>query len=479
MKNEIMLITYPDSLGKNLNELDYVLEKYFRDAIKGVHILPFYPSSADRGFAPTTYSEVDKKFGNWNDLLKISDNFILMYDIMLNHISKSSKYFSDFIKNKNKSEFYDYFIKYSEFWPNGEPTQEQIDLIYKRKPRAPYINVEFKDGSKDKVWCTFAEEQVDLDITKEATREFIKESIIGLCKNGAKIIRIDAFAYVTKKVDTNCFFVEPDTWEILEYVNNIAIGSGAIILPEIHEHYLIQLKLAERGYYVYDFALPMLVLHALYSNNKENLINWMKIAPKNQFTTLDTHDGIGVVDVKDLMSDEDVEFTKESLYLKGGSAKKIYSSEKYNNLDIYQINCTYYSALGDNDKAYLLSRAIQFFSPGIPQVYYVGLMAGKNDIELLEKTKMGRNINRHFYNLNEIENEIKRPVIQSLLKLMKFRNDYKVFDGEMEIVDTNSKNDLIVKWFDENNYAILEANLKTYDFKIKYFEGNLEKVLAL
>jgi len=464
MKNEIMLITYPDSLGKNLNELDYVLEKYFRDAIKGVHILPFYPSSADRGFAPTTYSEVDKKFGNWNDLLKISDNFILMYDIMLNHISKSSKYFSDFIKNKNKSEFYDYFIKYSEFWPNGEPTQEQINLIYKRKPRAPYIDVEFDDGSKDKIWCTFDEEQVDLDITKEATREFIKESIIGLIKNGAKIIRIDAFAYVTKKVDTNCFFVEPDTWEILEYVNNIAIGSGAIILPEIHEHYLIQLKLAERGYYVYDFALPMLVLHALYSNNKENLINWMKIAPKNQFTTLDTHDGIGVVDVKDLMSDEDVEFTKESLYLKGGSAKKIYSSEKYNNLDIYQINCTYYSALGDNDKAYLLSRAIQFFSPGIPQVYYVGLMAGKNDIELLEKTKMGRNINRHFYNLNEIENEIKRPVIQSLLKLMKFRNDYKVFDGEMEIVDTNSKNDLIVKWFDENNYAILEANLKTYDF---------------
>ncbi|MDM8533787.1 sucrose phosphorylase [Clostridiaceae bacterium HSG29] len=479
MKNEVMLITYPDSLGKNLSELEYVLENYFKDAVKGVHVLPFYPSSADRGFAPKTYDKVDKKFGNWNDLLRISDNHTLMYDIMLNHISKSSEYFYDFIKNKDQSEFYDYFIKYSEFWPNGEPTQEQIDLIYKRKPRAPYIDVEFDDGTKEKIWCTFDEEQVDLDITKEATREFIKESIVGLCKNGAKIIRIDAFAYVTKKVDTNCFFVEPDTWEILDYVNDIAKDNGAVILPEIHEHYSIQLKLAKKGYYIYDFALPMLVLHALYSNNKENLVNWMKIAPKNQFTTLDTHDGIGVVDVKDLMSDKDVEFTKEALYSKGGSAKKIYSSEKYKNLDIYQINCTYYSALGDNDKAYLLSRAIQFFSPGIPQVYYVGLMAGKNDIELLEKTKMGRNINRHFYSLNEIENEIERPVIQSLLKLMKFRNEFKVFDGEMEIVDSNSKNELIVKWTNGEQYAILEADLETYDFEIKYFKNNSEKILML
>ncbi|MEA1974693.1 MAG: sucrose phosphorylase, partial [Bacillota bacterium] len=414
MKNEIMLITYANSLGENLKDLDYILENYLKNIIKGVHILPFYPSSADRGFAPLTYEEVDAEFGRWKDLMKISKNNTLMYDFMLNHISKSSKYFNDFLDKKEESMYYDFFIKYSDFWPNGEPTKSQVDKIYKRKPRAPYIDVEFNDGSKEKIWCTFDEEQVDLDITKDSTRLFIKDSIENLCDRGAKIIRIDAFAYVTKKIDTNCFFVEPDTWEILDFVKKVANNKGAIILPEIHEHYSIQLKLANKGYYVYDFALPMLVLHALYSGKKSNLINWLKIAPKKQFTTLDTHDGIGVVDVKDLMTEKEVDFTREALYSQGGSAKKVYSSEKYNNLDIYQINCTYYSALGNNDKAYLLSRAIQFFSPGIPQVYYVGLLAGKNDIELLEKTKMGRNINRHYYTLDEIDKEISRPVVKNL-----------------------------------------------------------------
>ena len=479
MKNEIMLITYANSLGKNLKDLDYILENHLESVIKGVHILPFYPSSADRGFAPLTYEEVDSEFGGWNDLIKISKNNTLMYDFMLNHISKSSKYFSDFLNKKEESSYYDFFIKYSDFWPNGEPTESQVDKIYKRKPRAPYIDVEFKDGSKEKIWCTFDEEQVDLDITKDSTRLFIKDSIENLCDRGAKIIRIDAFAYVTKKVGTNCFFVEPDTWEILDFVKKVANDKGAIVLPEIHEHYSIQLKLASKGYYVYDFALPMLVLHALYSGKKSNLINWLEIAPKKQFTTLDTHDGIGVVDVKDLMTEKEVDFTREALYSQGGSAKKVYSSEKYNNLDIYQINCTYYSALGNNDKAYLLSRAIQFFSPGIPQVYYVGLLAGKNDIELLEKTKMGRNINRHYYTLDEIGKEVNRPIVKKLFSLMKFRNEYKVFDGNMEILDTEDENNLKIKWSDNDKYAVLDADLKTFKFDIRYFDDNLEKELNL
>ncbi len=146
----------------------------------------------------------------------------------------------------------------------------------------------------------------------------------------------------------------------------------------------------------------MLVLHALYSGHVNRLVHWMEICPRKQFTTLDTHDGIGVVDVKDLLTDEETEETREAL-CKGANVKKIYSTEAYNNLDIYQINCTYYSALGNNDQAYLLARVLQCFAPGIPQIYYVGLLAGENDIELLESSKEGRNINRHYYDLEEIE----------------------------------------------------------------------------
>jgi len=179
------------------------------------------------------------------------------------------------------------------------------------------------------------------------------------------------------------------------------------------------------------------------------------------------------------MSDKEVEFTREALYSQGANVKKVYSSEKYNNLDIYQINCTYYSALGNKDQAYLLARAIQFFAPGIPQVYYVGLLAGENDIELLEETKQGRNINRHFYDLEEIEEETKRPVVQSLFKLMKFRNDYNVFNGQMTIAETEFPNMLEIKWSLGDKYAILKADLAVHDFEILYFEEGQEKKLNL
>lgn len=150
IKNEIMLITYADSLGKNLQETAELLSRHFNGIVGGVHILPFYPSSADRGFAPLTYEEVDPEFGTWDDVAKIESGFYLMYDFMINHISRSSAYFKDFQQNKDASPYRDLFIRYKDFWPGGEPTQEDVDAIYKRKPRAPYIDVTFADGTTEK-----------------------------------------------------------------------------------------------------------------------------------------------------------------------------------------------------------------------------------------------------------------------------------------------------------------------------------------
>ncbi len=474
--NKIILITYADSLGCNLNELESIVDEHFKNAIGGIHILPFYPSSADRGFAPITYEEVDPKFGKWDDLISLSTKYYLMYDFMINHISRSSEYFIDYIQKGQKSRYADLFIKYSEFWPNGSPTKNQADLIYKRKPRLPYIDVEFKDGKEEKIWCTFDEEQIDLNVSKTDTLNFIKKSLVHLSKMGASIIRLDAFAYAIKKLGTNCFFIEPEVWDLLQYCNNIVEDRNVMILPEIHEHYSIQKKISEKGYYVYDFALPMLMLHALYTCRVDRLIHWFNICPRNQFTTLDTHDGIGIVDVKDLLTDEEINETKEQLYSKGANVKKIYSSATYNNLDIYQVNCTYYSALGDNDQAYLLARAIQFFAPGIPQVYYVGLLAGANDIDLLEKTKNGRDINRHYYTISEINKELKRPVVKALIQLMEFRNQYPAFNGEIEICAINNRNTLNIEWTKDQHKATLKAELLLHEFCIKYVneEGEIE-----
>lgn len=238
-------------------------------------------------------------------------------------------------------------------------------------------------------------------------------------------------------------------------------------MPEIHEHYTIPMKISDQGFWVYDFALPVLTLHALYNHDGQYLKHWLEMCPMKQFTTLDTHDGIGIVDVKDLLPDEEIEKVKEQMYSQGANVKKIYSSEAYHNLDIYQVNTTYYSALGNNDKAYLLARAIQFFAPGIPQVYYVGMLAGSNDIALMEQTKNGRDINRHYYAKEEVAKEQERPVVQELKKLMTLRNTHLAFslDGTIQV---NSANDLltITRTFG-NDSITLHANLRTYDYTIE------------
>jgi len=291
-----------------------------------------------------------------------------------------------------------------------------------------------------------------------------------LVKHQMSIIRLDAFAYSIKKPGSNCFFVEPEIWNLLNIVKDILTPYGAMMLPEIHEHYSIQMKLAEKGYWVYDFALPMLVLNALYVGKSTFLKNWLKICPRNQFTTLDTHDGIGVVDVNGLLNDDEIEKTKELLFKKGANVKKIYNTEAYNNLDVYQINCTYYSALGNNDQMYLLARAIQFFAPGIPQIYYVGLLAGENDIELMEKTKQGRDINRHYYTVEEVEQNMNRGVVQSLKELMKFRNSYPAFNGEC-IVSETPENTLEIHRCYQGYEAVLTANVETHSFSIQYMDN--------
>ncbi|MDD3819442.1 MAG: alpha-amylase family glycosyl hydrolase, partial [Actinomycetota bacterium] len=195
IKNEIVLITYPDSMGKNIKELTDILEVHFKDAIGGIHILPFFPSTGDRGFAPLTYKEVDKKFGSWEDIENLGKKYYLIYDFMINHISRSSEYFKDFIKNKDSSRYADMFIRYSDFWPEGKPAKEDIELIYKRKPEPPCIEVKFDDGTTEKIWSTFGEEQVDLNVKAEVTREFIKDSLTYLAAKGASVIRLDAFGY--------------------------------------------------------------------------------------------------------------------------------------------------------------------------------------------------------------------------------------------------------------------------------------------
>ena len=469
LKNAVQLIVYPDSLGSDLVELHYVLRRYLSDAIGGVHLLPFYPSSADRGFAPLTYDTVDPAFGSWHDVNLIGREFDLIIDFMVNHISRQSVYFQDYMEKGPESEFADMFLTFNKLSPNGEISEADLAKVYTRKPRPPYTILHRADGSKEKIWCTFDYEQIDLDWQARKTHDVMRRYLIQLSRTPAKMIRMDAFAYCTFEIGTNCFFLEPQVWELLSWLEDYVSPFGVEILPEVHEHFRYHQKISEHGYWTYDFSLPMLVLNTLYHRTSRVLKQWLAICPRRQITTLDSHDGIGVVDVQDLISPEDIQRTLDDLDQKGSNTRKIFSGPEYDNLDIYQVNCTYYSALGCNDDAYIAARAIQFFTPGIPQVYYVGLLAGENDIDLVQQTKNGRDINRHNYTLDEVHREIRKPVVQRLLRLMAFRCRCRCFDGEFAIEDAPD-DQLRLSWAQLPHQAELHVDLTTYATRIVYYD---------
>ncbi|MCV3297162.1 MAG: sucrose phosphorylase [Oenococcus sp.] len=470
VQNKAMLITYADSMGRNIKELQEVLTTYIGDAIGGIHLLPFCPSTGDRGFAPSDYTRVDSAFGDWRDVQALGKKYYLMFDFMINHISRESVMYQDFKAKKDASVYRDFFIRWEKFWPQGRPTQADIDLIYKRKDRAPIQEITFADGSQEHLWNTFGDEQIDINVNADSAKKFIKETLLEMVHHGADLIRLDAFAYAIKKIDTNDFFVEPEIWQLLDSVRDILTPLQAEILPEIHEHYTIPAKINAHGYFTYDFVLPLVTLYTLYSGKTAQLAKWLKMSPKRQFTTLDTHDGIGVVDARDILTDDEITYTSSELYKVGANVKKTYSSAAYNNLDIYQINSTYYSSLGNDDKAYLLARIFQIFAPGIPQIYYVGLLAGANDLDLLERTKEGRNINRHYYSQDEVAKEVQRPVVKKLLELLSWRNQFAAFDLDGEItVQTEGEQTIRVKRTstDGRDTAILQANAADKTFTIK------------
>ena len=477
VKNKVQLITYADSLGGDLKTLDNVLTKYFPNKFKGgIHILPPFPSSGDRGFAPLTYLEIEPQFGTWDDIRKIGEKHDVLLDLMVNHISKNSVFFQDFLKHGKESKYADLFITLDKLWNDGKPLQADIDKMFLRR-QVPYstFNINGEDVS---VWTTFGKEtpseQIDLDINSDAVRQLLKEFFENFHKNNVKIVRLDAIGYVTKKLGTSCFFVEPEIYEFLDWICDLAKSLDIDLLPEVHAHYTTQFKLAKYGNYIYDFILPYMILSTLVNKSSSQITEYLKVRPHNQFTMLDCHDGIPVKpDLDDLVETKAAQKIVDVCVERGSNLSLIYSDAHKNKdgFDVHQIRCSYYSVLGCNDDAYLTARAIQFFAPGIPQVYYVGLLAGENDVENVKRTGEGREINRHNFTLEEIDKAYNQDVVQRLLKLIDFRNDYPAFDGTFHIEPSND-NEMILTWKKDDKYCTLNVDLTTSKSTIKYINDD-------
>lgn len=486
--NKVQLITYPDSLGGDLKKLGRVLDRYFPNTFEGgIHILPPFPSSGDRGFAPLTYMEIDPKFGSWEDIKKIGEKYPILLDLIINHISSKSSYFQDYLLNGSNSAFADLFIPIEKYWPDRNPPQEDIEKIFLRREN-PFSDYSIqKTGEVRTLWTTFGKttpsEQVDIDVDSVAARNLITECISNFSKNKVRLVRLDAVGFVIKKIGTSCFFVEPEIYKFLDWLKGIADSVDIELLPELHADFSTQLKLSSQGYWIYDFILPYMILEALMFKISKKLKEYLSKRPHRQFTMLDCHDGIPIK--PDLNGLFDVESAKKLVQIclqRGGNLSRIFSPHfrDIDGFDIHQIRGTYYSMLGCDDHAYLAARALQLFVPGIPQIYYVGLLAGENDQIDVARSRDGREINRHNYSIQEIDQAVQRPVVRNIIKLIRFRNSHPAFNGNFTL-NTCSDHEILLAWDNEDDYARLYIDLHTNTVEINYSDGltDEEKVLCL
>jgi len=481
VKNQVQLITYPDSLGGNLKSLNEIMSNQFSDIFKGgVHILPPFPSSGDRGFAPLSYLKIEPSFGTWKDINDIGGDFDVLLDLMVNHISRQSEYFQDFLKKGRESEYAELFITLEKIWDDGKPNQEDIDKMFLRR-RKPYSTFTIKEtGEEETVWTTFGKtdpsEQIDLDIKSDKVKQLFIEFFKNFKEHNVKIVRLDAVGYIIKKLGTSCFFVEPEIYEFLDWISETANSFDIELVLEVHSHYSIQYKLAEQGFWIYDFILPYRILSTLINKSSGDLLEYLRTRPHKQFTMLDCHDGVPVKpDMDDLISTSEARELVDVCVERGANLSLLLSDEHKDpdGFDVHQIRSSYYSILNSDDDAYIASRAIQFFTPGIPQVYYVGFLAGENDLQRVNETGEGREINRHNFTLSEIEQSLEKDVVQRLMRLIKFRNDYNAFNGNFDVLNSMDC-EVRLRWQLSDKKCDLFVDLNTNETIIEYIDDNGE-----
>ena len=470
MKNQVQLITYVDRLGGGgLAQLQSLLTGPLAGVFGGVHLLPFFfpIDGADAGFDPIDHTAIDSRLGDWNDLATLGQHVEVMADVIVNHMSSESPEFQDWAQRGDASPSAGLFLTYDTVFPKGA-TQKDLLSIYRPRPGLPFTSTTV-NGERQLLWTTFTAKQVDIDVQHPTGQKYLSGILRKFADNGIRAIRLDAAGYAIKKAGGSCFMM-PETFAFIDAFANEAKALGIEVLVEIHSHYRRQIEIAKRVDWVYDFALPPLVLHAFTFHTAAPLKAWISMRPTNALTVLDTHDGIGIIDIgaeptdreghPGLVPPQELDALVEQIHTNSGGVSRKATGAAASNLDLYQVNCTFYDALARNDAAYLSARAIQFFLPGIPQVYYVGLLAGHNDEALLERTGVGRDINRHHYSADEIHRDLQRPVVGQLLDLMRLRNTHPAFQGQFSALPTDDAQ-LHLRWEAPGSFAELKVCLLT------------------
>ena len=313
--------------------------------------------------------------------------------------------------------------------------------------------------------------QMDVNIQSPLVWQYYEKVLDQLAGYGAAIVRLDAFGYASKVPGRRNFMNEPETWDILERIRQMAEKRGLTLLPEIHAAYEEGSfrTLAEKGYMTYDFFLPGLLIDAIENRDVQYLARWAREQVDSGIrcvNMLGCHDGIPMLDLKGLVPDERIQGLIDLIIRRGGLIKNLHGKKNM----YYQVNATYYSALGADERKMLLARALQLFMPGKPQVWYLDLFAGENDLDAVRRGGEAghKEINRTNLTRPEIEKRLGLPLVQKQLALLKMRNACEAFgfDAEMRL-DTADSHSLRIEWRQNGARAALNADLAACAFSVE------------
>ena len=407
-RNDCMLITYADSVQNPgdvpVHTLDDFLTKHLADVIGRVHLLPFFPSSSDDGFAVIDYRMVDHHVGGWPDIEHLARSYDLMFDLVINHCSRESLWFADFVGGRKPGR--DYFIT----------LPEESDVSAVARPRStPLISPVHTYAGIRHVWNTFSDDQIDLDFTNPAVLLEIIDILFFYIKRGARLIRLDAIGYLWKRLGTSCLNL-PETHVVVKLLRVLIdeVDPAVRIITETnvpHDENIAYFGYGDEAHLVYQFSLPPLLLYSFVFGTTEYLQQWARelSAPPEGATYLNffaSHDGIGLRPLEGLVPDEQVAELVERMHARGGfvTLREVWHVGQRP----YEINISLMSAFGGAEglPAYLAAHALMLSFQGSPALYIHSFLGTLNDLDLVEQTGRTRSINRRKYQIDDLEAEL-------------------------------------------------------------------------
>ena len=419
-EKDVVLITYGDSLRRGDQTPLQVLHTFARDYLQGVisavHFLPFFPWSSDDGFSVKDFMTIDPQLGDWEDVARCGRDFDLMFDYVVNHVSAQSQWFQDYLAEKPG--FADLAIE----------MDPALDLSMVTRPRALPLLSEFKKTTDEAVhvWTTFSDDQIDLNYRSLDVLVKMLEALLLYVAQGARIVRMDAIAYLWKEIGTTCIHL-PQTHAMVKLFRAVfdIVAPDTIIITETNVPHAENISYFGNGrdeaQMVYNFTLPPMLFHAFVTGDTTELSRWARgLALDSPDTTFfnftASHDGIGVRPLEGILPPEAVNSTlAEAVRANGGQIS--YKNNPDGSQSPYELNITYVDALGvpgrrddpQHPARFLAAQSIQYALPGVPATYIHSLLGSRNWYAGLEQTGRARTINREKLNMETVVAELNDP----------------------------------------------------------------------